>query len=166
MNSRLIHAVQYHAFIGHLMSSLVQQWFFSQRLRAYMPWLHSGAWKKCKSHSSDLIIYEEVEKISTWTNQWHSSWWEEVLKTRVWAKEPLSCITNTIYTALTQPCKVRPKTLNQFHRWDLSCLGPQHAHTHTYMLHSVCHRDQTTPADRMGRQDSAAGMQGKIIGIV
>lgn len=38
--------------------------------------------------------------------------------------------------------------------------------THTHTCTHVRHGDQTTPADRIGRQDSASGMQDKITGIV
>lgn len=41
-----------------------------------MPWFHSGVWKNCKSHSTDLGIYEEEEKKkATWTGKWHYLWW-------------------------------------------------------------------------------------------
>lgn len=68
-----------------------------------------------------------------------------VLETRTWTKEPPSSTTNTIYTALTQPCKVRPKGLDQLlisHRSDLGSLEPQYARAHTNT--HTCGTDQST----------------------
>lgn len=67
--------------------------------------------------------------------------------------------TNTIYTALTQPCKVRPKNLNQLltsHWWDLWSLGPQHTRTHT-QTHTHAHTRVSRTPDHPGRRDGKAG---------
>lgn len=136
------------------MSSLVQQWFFHNACERTCPDSTLEHVKNVRATLLTLSFMKRRKKIATWTNQWHSPWWEGVLKTRVWAKEPLSSITNTIYTALTQPCKVRSKPLTQFHPWDLPSLGPQHAHTHTYMLHT---RVSQRP-DHPSRQDGKAGL--------
>lgn len=63
VTSSLIHAVQYHAFIGHLMSSLVHQCFFTT-LASTHALIPLWSMEKCKSYSPDLIIYEEEEKNS------------------------------------------------------------------------------------------------------
>lgn len=75
-----------------------------------------------------------------------------VLKPRVQAREPLSSATNTIYTALTQPRKVRPKKPGPTPDDPLEgsvTLGPQCAGAPTKP--HVCHREQSTPqAEKAG----------------
>lgn len=94
---------------------------------------------------------------------------EGVLKTSVWDKEPLSSITNYLHsfdpTLQSQTKKPEPTP-------DLPPVGSvipgaaTHTRTHTRTHTHVCHGDRTTPADRMGRQDPAAGMRGKTKRIV
>lgn len=108
-------------------------------------------------------VMKRRKKISTWTDQWHSSRWREVLKPAYELKS-LYPLFQTLFTQLWP--EAGPKNLNQLpiaHQWDLWSLGSQHARAHTHM--HMCHRDQPTPADRMGRQDPAAGMQEKWKGL-
>lgn len=137
--------------------------FFSQCLRAYMPWFHSGVWKKCKSRSSDFIIYEEEEKNSYLDRSvarfmvGKGSW------KPVWAKKPLSSITNTIYTLWPNRTKLDQKTwTNSSSPTGGICDSWGHI-THTHM-HTHKHTCVSRRPDHPGRQDGKAGPSGRDAG--
>lgn len=113
-----------------------------------------------------LGFMKSREKKATWTDKWYCLWWGRGSWKPVWAKEPLPSTTNTIYTALTQPRKVRPKNLDQLlisQQRDLWSLGSQRAcaHTNTHM----CPRDQSTPQTGWEGRIWLQGCEGKQKGL-
>lgn len=123
--------------------------------------------KKCKSCSSDLISYVEEEK-NIYLNRsvgivhggersgnQRMSWRAFILRSKhcLHSFDPKS----KFRTKKPEPTPDRPPVGSVIP--GVTTRACTHTHIHT------CHRDQPTPADRMGRQDPAAGMRGKGKGL-
>lgn len=144
--------------------------FFSQRLWAYMPWFHSGVWKKCKRCFSDLIVYEEVEK-NSYLDRAVARF---MVRKESWTPESgLKSLYPPLQTLFTQlwpnHAKLGQKTWTNV--WSPLCgiCDPWGHNTHTHApAHTrtqVCHGDQTTPADRMEGRTQLQGCGKKWKGL-
>lgn len=140
---------------------------FVTTLRSTHALIPLWGWKTCKSHSTDLSIYEEEggKKEATWTDKWHYLWWGRGIWNPESRLESLYPLLHTLFTQLwPNHTKSDQKTWTNSWWPTGGICDPWGHNVHVHPQNHTCVTGSRAP-HRLGRQDPAAGMGGRTKGI-